>query len=165
MEKKLVKDKKCLVDGIDFVNIPNINFLNSFSVVDLDKDNIELKRDDYDYILLTPNIANIIMRIMLLFGNFNYGLRGILDKTHTRLFTLSSFKKLIIDQNFEIEKVHFVAPPFPLVIKNKMLGNFLLGFFAILNKIRGKLFAFQFLNIVKAKPNLEYLLTILTEKK
>ena len=46
-----------------------------------------------------------------------------------------------------------------------MLGNFLLGFFAILNKIRGKLFAFQFLNIVKAKPNLEYLLTILTEKK
>ena len=99
------------------------------------------------------------MRIMLLFGNFNYGLRGILDKTHTRLFTLSSFKKLIMDQNFEIEKVHFVAPPFPLVIKNEMLGNFLLGFFAILNKIRGKLFAFQFLNIVKAKPNLEYLLT------
>ena len=190
LEKKLIKDKKCQVDGIDFVNIPNLNFLNSFSVVDLDKDNIELKRDDYDCILLldviehikdpeklisdlgekmsnfpkmkliisTPNVANIIIRIMLLFGNFNYGLRGILDKTHTRLFTLSSFKKLIMDQNFEIEKVYFVPPPFLLVIKNKLFGNFLISIFAILNKIRGKLFAFQFLNIVKAKPNLEYLL-------
>jgi len=190
LEKKLVEEKQCLVDGIDFTNIPNLNFLNSFSVVDLDKDKLVFKRDDYDYILLldviehvkspekfisnleekmsnfpqmkliisTPNIANIIIRIMLLFGNFNYGLRGILDKTHTRLFTLSSFKKLIVDQNFEIEKVFFVPPPFPLVIKNKTFSNLMVSIFAILNKVRGKLFAFQFLSIVKAKPNLEYLL-------
>ena len=164
LEKKLVKDKKCLVDGIDFVNIPNINFLNSFSVVDLDKDNIELKRDDYDYILLldviehiknpekfmgnlgekmsnfpkmkliisTPNIANIIMRIMLLFGNFNYGLRGILDKTHTRLFTLSSFKKLIMDQKkFRLkvfEKASYCRHFEEQVIKNiksKIVFNYL----------------------------------------
>jgi len=190
LEKKLIEDKKCLVDGIDFVNIPNLNFLNNFSVIDLDKDKVDLNSGDYDYILLldviehikdpekfisnlsdkmsnfpnmkliisTPNVANIIIRIMLLFGNFNYGMRGILDKTHTRLFTLNSFKKLLVDQNFEIEKVYFVPPPFLLVIKNKILGNFMINVFVILNKIRGKLFAFQFLNIIKAKPNLEYLL-------
>ena len=33
LEKKLIKDKKCQVDGIDFVNIPNLNFLNSFFIL------------------------------------------------------------------------------------------------------------------------------------
>ena len=109
-------------------------------------------------IISTPNVANIFVRIMLLFGNFNYGLRGILDKTHTRLFTFSSFRKLIIDHNFEIDKTFSIPPPFPLVIKNKLFSNSLLRIFDILNKIRKNLFAFQFLMTVKSKPNLEYLL-------
>jgi len=109
-------------------------------------------------IISTPNVANIFIRIMLIFGNFNYGRRGILDKTHTRLFTLSSFKKLIIDQNFEIKKIFSIPPPFPLVIRNKFFGSFLLNVFKFFNKIKRRLFAFQFLMIIKSKPNLEYLL-------
>jgi hypothetical protein len=109
-------------------------------------------------IISTPNVANFFIRVMLFLGNFNYGRRGILDKTHTRLFTLTSFKKLIIDQNFEIEKIFSIPPPFPLVIKNKFFGNFLLNIFKFLNKIKRRLFAFQFLMIIKSKPNLGYLL-------
>ena len=88
---------------------------------------------------------------MLLLGNFNYTERGILDKTHTRLFTLNSFKKIIKDQNFDIEKMYFVPPPFPLVIKNKLVANFLLSISNFLNKISGRLFAFQFLLILKLR--------------
>ena len=31
----------------------------------------------------------------MLFGQFNYGKRGILDMTHTRLFTFRSFRRLL----------------------------------------------------------------------
>ena len=50
----------------------------------------------------TPNISFFMIRIMLLLGFFNYGKRGILDKTHTRLFTFQSFKNLIEDSNYKI---------------------------------------------------------------
>ena len=39
---------------------------------------------------------------MLLFGQFNYGKTGILDRTHTRLFTKSSLRTLITDAGFDI---------------------------------------------------------------
>ena len=35
----------------------------------------------------TGNIAFLLTRLGLLAGQFNYGPRGILDMTHTRLFT------------------------------------------------------------------------------
>ncbi|MEO6325029.1 MAG: glycosyltransferase, partial [Thermoanaerobaculia bacterium] len=38
-------------------------------------------------VLTTPNVAFAVQRLMLLFGQFNYGKAGILDRTHARLFT------------------------------------------------------------------------------
>ena len=64
-------------------------------------------------IISTPNIANIFIRLSLLIGNFNYGQRGILDKTHTRLFTLNSFKNYFRKQFFNQETAA-IPPPFPL---------------------------------------------------
>ena len=40
-----------------------------------------------------PNVANIWVRLNLLFGRFNYSRVGILDETHLRFFTLESFKE------------------------------------------------------------------------
>ena len=42
-------------------------------------------------VISTGNIAFIVIRLMLLFGQFNYGKRGILDLTHTRLLTSASY--------------------------------------------------------------------------
>ena len=39
---------------------------------------------------------------MLLFGQFNYGKRGILDLTHTRLFTFESFRRLFEQGGFRV---------------------------------------------------------------
>ena len=190
LEKKLINEKNCVIDGVDIYDIKNVNFLNSFNVVDLDKEKIQLDFKKYDYILLldvieylknpenfmseinykmsfnpeqklilsTPNIANIFMRLNLLIGNFNYGKRGILDKTHVRLFTLSSLKKLITDSNFSLEKTIPVPIPFPLVIKNNFLSNLFLNLNRVFNRISISLFSFQIATILKAKPNLDYLL-------
>src|SRR6185436_4003552 len=45
-------------------------------------------------LISTPNVAFIVVRLMLLIGKFNYGKRGILDLTHTRLFTFGTFRRL-----------------------------------------------------------------------
>jgi len=190
LEKKLIDEKKCIVDGIDNTNIPNLDFLNSFKVIDFDKEIFSIDIKKYDYILLldviehlkkpedfmkrlnyemgffpnkklilsTPNVANIFMRFNLLIGNFNYGRRGILDRTHTRLFTLNSLKKIINEHNFKIDTIIPVQPPFPLVVKNKFISDLLMKLFKYLNFLSKSLFAFQFLTISKADPNLDYLL-------
>jgi 2-polyprenyl-3-methyl-5-hydroxy-6-metoxy-1,4-benzoquinol methylase len=59
----------------------------------------------------TGNIAYVVLRASLLLGQFNYGKRGILDLTHTRLFTVYSFKKLLADAGFVIKEVKGFGPP------------------------------------------------------
>ena len=59
----------------------------------------------------TGNIAFLVMRLSLFLGQFNYGKRGILDLTHTRLFTIYSFKKLLTNGGFVIKEVHGFGPP------------------------------------------------------
>ncbi len=59
----------------------------------------------------TGNIAYIVIRFIHLIGHFNYGRRGILDLTHTRLFTVSSFRRLIRNAGFRIDAVHGFGPP------------------------------------------------------
>ena len=39
--------------------------------------------------------ASSVTRLLLLFGQFNYGKKGILDATHTRLFTFRSLRDLL----------------------------------------------------------------------
>ena len=116
-------------------------------------------------IISTPNVANIVIRLMLLFGNFNYGRRGILDRTHNRLFTLRTFKNILLDQNFEINKIESIPIPFPLLIENKFVSNILIKMFNFLNLFARTLLAFQFLMVVNPKPSLEFLLKSAEIKK
>ena len=109
-------------------------------------------------IISTPNISFFIIRFMLLFGSFNYGKRGILDKTHTRLFTFSSFKKLIENSNFEIEKSIGIPAPFPLAIGENFMGNLLLKINNFLIFLWKSFFSYQILNIIKPKKSLDLLL-------
>ena len=109
-------------------------------------------------IISTPNISFFIIRFMLLFGSFNYGKRGILDKTHTRLFTFSSFKKLIENSNFEIEKTIGIPAPIPLAIGDNFLGNLLLKINNFLIFLWKSFFSYQILNTIKPKKSLDLLL-------
>jgi glycosyltransferase involved in cell wall biosynthesis len=59
----------------------------------------------------TGNISFWVIRCMHLIGQFNYGRRGILDLTHTRLFTVHSFQRLLRNAGFRIDKVRCFGPP------------------------------------------------------
>jgi len=59
----------------------------------------------------TGNIAYWVIRGIHLLGHFNYGRRGILDLTHTRLFTVGSFQRLLRNAGFRIDEVTCFGPP------------------------------------------------------
>jgi glycosyltransferase involved in cell wall biosynthesis len=106
----------------------------------------------------TGNVAFVITRLMLLFGQFNYGKRGILDMTHTRLFTFSSLKQLFEQSGFEIIYERGVPVPVGLIFKSKWFVNSLLWVNEVLIKISRGLFSYQIYMIIRPKPGLGYLL-------
>ena len=106
----------------------------------------------------TGNVAFFIQRLMLFFGQFNYGDRGILDKTHTRLFTYSSMKSLLTQAGFDILAEDGIPAPFPMVIGNLTISNILLTVNNILIKISRKLFSYQIFIVAQPRPSMEYLL-------
>jgi predicted TPR repeat methyltransferase len=63
-----------------------------------------------------PNIANITIRIGLLFGIFRYRERGILDETHLRFYTLQTIREEVEAAGFEIVDVRGSAVPIRLII-------------------------------------------------
>ncbi len=46
-------------------------------------------------LLSVPNVAFLLTRLQLLFGNFNYTQKGILDRTHLRFFTKKTILNLL----------------------------------------------------------------------
>ena len=109
-------------------------------------------------IFTTGNIGFFAQRLTLLFGMFNYGRRGILDRTHTRLFTFSSMKNLLTQSGFELIRQDGIPFPFPLVIRSKALANFLLKVNMLLIGISPALFSYQMFMLVNPRNSLEFLL-------
>ena len=106
----------------------------------------------------TGNVGFFIIRLMLLFGSFNYGNKGILDKTHTRLFTFSSFKQLMIQAGFNIKKISGIPAPIALVTGDNVLGKFLLTinkFFILISKA---FFSYQIYFEIKPQISIDLLL-------
>jgi 2-polyprenyl-3-methyl-5-hydroxy-6-metoxy-1,4-benzoquinol methylase len=103
----------------------------------------------------TGNIAYLPLRISLLFGQFNYGKRGILDLTHHRLFTIYSFRKLLVNGGFTVEEVRGFGPP----IRDMIGGHGVLGAAdtssGLLARWWPRLFAFNFLVVAQKEEELD----------
>jgi 2-polyprenyl-3-methyl-5-hydroxy-6-metoxy-1,4-benzoquinol methylase len=63
-----------------------------------------------------PNVANITVRLSLLFGRFEYAERGILDKTHLRFFTRKSARRALEHAGYEIVAQKVTVMPVELVL-------------------------------------------------
>ncbi len=61
----------------------------------------ELLKDDGSVLISVPNIAHNAVLIELLKGEFNYREVGLLDDTHIRFFTKSSFERLFCECGYE----------------------------------------------------------------
>jgi 2-polyprenyl-3-methyl-5-hydroxy-6-metoxy-1,4-benzoquinol methylase len=63
-----------------------------------------------------PNIANISIRLALLFGQFRYTDRGILDGTHRAFYTRATSAELLEGGGFRIRAVEPTAMPYELAV-------------------------------------------------
>ncbi len=66
--------------------------------------------------LSVPNIANITVRLGLLFGVFEYRERGILDYTHLRFFTMRTIRREVENAGFRILAVRGSSVPVRLIV-------------------------------------------------
>jgi 2-polyprenyl-3-methyl-5-hydroxy-6-metoxy-1,4-benzoquinol methylase len=95
-------------------------------------------------VLTTPNVANWAMRVSLLFGRWRYTDRGILDRTHTHLFTRKTLVEALGDAGYRVLELDHTAPV-PLVgtPTTERVAR-------AIASVRPSLFAYQF--VVAATP-------------
>jgi glycosyltransferase involved in cell wall biosynthesis len=108
-------------------------------------------------VLTTPNVAFLVQRLMLAAGQFNYGKAGILDRTHTRLFTFRSLRHLLRDAGFRIKTIKGVPAPFPKVLGDGILGRAALGANLALIRLSKSLFSYQIYVEAESTPSVEFL--------
>jgi len=113
---------------------------------------------DAKVILSTGNIGFFVIRIALLFGWFNYGPRGILDLTHTRLFTFRTAKALLEQSGYRIAEVAGVPAPFQLALGDGWVANMALAVNKALIWISKSLFSYQIFIVCTPLPTLGRLL-------
>jgi hypothetical protein len=109
-------------------------------------------------ILTTPNIAFLPERLMLLLGQFNYGKEGILDVTHTRLFTFRALRRLLRDHGFRIKKVRGIPAPFPKAFGPGRLGQLALAANSALIRLSKSVFAYQIYIEAETTPDVNFVL-------
>lgn len=124
---------------------------------------IEQLRQQFDWepktlVLTTPNIAFVVQRVLLLLGQFNYGKAGILDATHTRLFTFRSIQRLLRDAGFRVKEVRGVPAPFPKVFGTGVVGLGLLKANELAIKVWPTLFSYQVFLVAESTPDVEFVL-------
>ena len=63
-----------------------------------------------------PNVANLTVRLALLFGRFEYADRGIMDRTHLRFFTRRSALRMVRAAGFKVERQEMTVIPLEVLI-------------------------------------------------
>jgi SAM-dependent methyltransferase len=143
-------DYVLLLDIVEHLNSPE-RFLDSLRQCRASDGTVKV-------ILSTGNIAFFVTRFALLFGWFNYGPRGILDLTHTRLFTFKTAKALLEQSGYRISEVAGVPAPFPLALGDGLLARMAVAVNKALIRISKSLFSYQIFIVCTPTPTLERLL-------
>jgi hypothetical protein len=112
-----------------------------------------------EIILTTANIGFFVTRMMLLAGYFNYGRKGILDRTHTRLFTFASLRELFEQAGYEVLEMRGIPAPYPKAVGGRWIGHLLLRINRGFIKLWRGLFSYQIYVRAAAKPSVEHLLS------
>lgn len=104
------------------------------------------------------NVGFFIPRLMHMLGHFNYGKRGTLDLYTTRLFVISSFRRLFEQAGFELVEVSGIPAPYPLALGDNAWSRSILWVNKQLIRVWRSMFAYQVLVQAKPNPSLPYLL-------
>jgi 2-polyprenyl-3-methyl-5-hydroxy-6-metoxy-1,4-benzoquinol methylase len=93
-------------------------------------------------VLSTPNIANWAIRLSLLGGRWRYTERGILDRTHTHLFTRATLAEALERAGYEQVRIDFSVP-----VPGD--SDLLDGLGRALGRLRPPLFAYQWIAVAQ----------------
>jgi len=107
---------------------------------------LPLLKPDGCVIVSLPNIANIIIRLQLLTGRFEYTERGILDNTHLRFFTRQSARRFLHENGYRILEEHCTVIPVELALRLPSGGRLhrtLNRCMAVITQLFPRLFGYQ----------------------
>ncbi len=100
-----------------------------------------------------PNVANITVRLNLLFGKFKYTDRGILDSTHLRFYTQQTARELFEENGFRVILYHPTLMPVERSLgkrsRSKVFGTIL----SIMTRCFPKLLGFQHVFVISPQEN------------
>jgi SAM-dependent methyltransferase len=109
-------------------------------------------------VISVPNVGNIIVRLLVLFGMFPYGRQGILDRTHVRFFTAHSLDRLLTQAGLDIVRRGATTLPFFLIVAHgaaRMALGAVEQLYSVLVRIWPALFAYQLLRVARPFPEHE----------
>jgi hypothetical protein len=112
-----------------------------------------------EIVLTTANVAFGVTRLMLFLGNFNYGRKGILDRTHTRLFTFQSLGELFAQTGYIVTEVRGIPAPFPKAVGENAFGRALVALNQLLIHVSRGFFSYQIAIRARAQPTVPALLS------
>jgi 2-polyprenyl-3-methyl-5-hydroxy-6-metoxy-1,4-benzoquinol methylase len=73
-------------------------------------------------VVSVPNVAHLWVRLQLLLGRWDYGDRGILDRTHLRFFTRRTFVRFLEEAGLSVTELASTPVPLPLVVPGRLHG-------------------------------------------
>jgi 2-polyprenyl-3-methyl-5-hydroxy-6-metoxy-1,4-benzoquinol methylase len=115
-----------------------------------------LKREGL-LIVSVPNVANIAVRLMLLFGRFDYSERGILDKTHVHFYTRKTARCMLQENGFTIVESKQTVIPSEIILSlspRNILVMILNRLLAFLTWMMPGLFGYQLMFVARsAQPS------------
>lgn len=113
-----------------------------------------LLKPDGVLLLSLPNVANITVRLGLLFGRFRYAPRGILDRTHLRFYTRKTGRALLEESGYRVLRIDATAMPlelaFPALSRPPLAGAVRAAALAAA-RLFPTLFGYQF--VYEARPS------------
>jgi 2-polyprenyl-3-methyl-5-hydroxy-6-metoxy-1,4-benzoquinol methylase len=105
-------------------------------------------------VISLPNVANITVRLALLFGRFNYAERGIMDATHLRFYTRKTARRLLEENGYEILETRPTVMPLELVLglqPENPLMRAITSVLAAFTALFPKLLGYQFVFLVRPR--------------
>ncbi len=97
-------------------------------------------------IVSVPNVVNVTVRLMVLFGRFRYSERGILDWSHLRFFAAKSITALVEEQGWRVTGLHYTVIPIERLIPmrpDSRLLRFANSVLRVLTELAPGLFAYE----------------------
>ena len=139
-------DKVLLMDLLEHLPRPEVVL----------QDCLRVLKPNGTILMSVPNVANIAVRLMLLFGSFTYRDRGILDKTHLRFFTARSARQLVEDSGYEVVRELDTVIPAELALgvpASNVLMVALNRILAFFTKLFPGLLGYQHIVVARVRAN------------